>query len=399
MNPIKEQFLLDPSIIFLNHGSFGACPRPVFESYQAWQRELERRPVELLGRRAAGLLAEARARLAAYLGAETDEVVYFPNPTTAINMVARNLACRRGKDRSRISELPLLHLPLHRGDEILTTDHEYGAMDRTWYYICRITGARYVRRTFPLPVVSSTDFIDSFWEGVTPRTRVVFLSHITSPTALVFPVAEICRRARLEGILSIVDGAHAPGQIDLDLKEIGVDIYAGACHKWLSAPKGAGFLYVRRQIQDWLDPLVVSWGYESEQPGNSQFIDYHEWQGTRDLAAFLSVPAAIDFQAQNDWARVRKRCHVLACQTRQRLDALTGLPPICAEDRFFQMFAARLPQHNDIELLKSRLYQEFRIEVPLISWNDEKLIRVSIQGYNQQSDLEALLEALEKLLE
>ncbi len=399
MNPLKEQFLLDPSIIFLNHGSFGACPRPVFEVYQAWQRELERRPVEFLGRRAVELMAESRIRLAAFLGVETDEVVYFSNPTTAINMVVRNLTCRRRRDRNILTEFPLLHLPLRSGDEILTTDHEYGAMDRTWRYLCQTNGVQYIHKPIPLPVANPADFVDSFWEGVTPRTRVVFLSHITSPTALTFPVAEICRRARLAGILSIVDGAHAPGQIDLDLKEIGADIYAGACHKWLCAPKGAGFLYVRGQIQDWLDPLVVSWGYESEQPGSSQFVDYHEWQGTRDLAAFLSVPAAIDFQAQNNWAGVRQRCHTLACQIRQRLNSLTGLQPICPEDWFYQMFAARLPKSTNIELLKSRLFQEFLIEVPVISWNDQKFIRISIQGYNQQDDFEVLLEALGKLLE
>jgi len=254
MNPIKDQFLLDPSIIFLNHGSFGACPRPVFEVYQAWQRELERRPVEFLGRHAAALMEESRARLAAYLGVESDEVVYFTNPTTAINMIANNLGRRHPRDSYRFADLPL-----RKGDEILTTDHEYGAMDRAWRYFCLQSGASYVRKTIPLPVTSPADFTDAFWEGVNPRTKVVFLSHITSSTALKFPVEEICRRARQAGILSIVDGAHAPGQIDLDLKEIGADMYAGACHKWLSAPKGSGFLYARRQSQDWLVPLVVSW--------------------------------------------------------------------------------------------------------------------------------------------
>jgi isopenicillin-N epimerase len=398
MNFIKEQFLLDPSIIFLNHGSFGACPRPVFEVYQAWQRELERQPVEFLGRRAAELMAESRTRLAAYLGVETDEVVYFTNPTTAINMVARNLGRRRSRGRKRYPDLPFTHLPLRKGDEILATDHEYGAMDRTWHYLCQQSGARYVRKSIPLPVGNPVDFVDAFWEGVNPRTSVVFLSHITSSTALIFPVAEICRRAQQAGILSIVDGAHAPGQIELDLKEIGADIYTGACHKWLSAPKGVGFLYVRRSIQDWLDPLVISWGYESEQPGNSQFVDYHEWQGTRDLAAFLSVPTAIDFQTQYDWSSVRQRCHTLACQTRQRLNTLTGLRPICPEDWFNQMFTARLPQETDLEQLKTSLFREFHIEVPTISWNGQKMIRVSIQGYNEPADVDALLEALGKLL-
>jgi len=209
--PLKSQFLLDPDVVFLNHGSFGACPRTVFEVYQNWQLELERQPVAFLGRRAIGLLAEARARLGAYLGCEADSLVYFPNPTTALNMVARSLA-------------------LQAGDEILTTDHDYGALDRTWRFICKKSGARYIRRAVPLPVGSQDEFVENFWLGVTPQTRVIFISHITSPTALIFPVTQICRRAREAGILTIVDGAHAPGQIPLSLETIGADLYAGACH-------------------------------------------------------------------------------------------------------------------------------------------------------------------------
>jgi len=377
---LKSRFLLDPDVIFLNHGSFGACPKPVFEAYQKWQRELERQPVEFLNRRAIGLLAEARARLAAYLGVATDEVVYFPNPTTALNMVARSL-------------------DLSPGDEILTTDHEYGAMDRTWRFVCRKTGARYVQQPIPLPVTSHTDFVETFWAGVTERTRVVFISHITSPTALAFPVQEICRRARDAGLLSIVDGAHAPGQIPLNLATLGADVYAAACHKWLCAPKGSAFLYVRPEVQGMLEPLVVSWGWESERPSDSQFVDHHEWQGTRDLAAFLSVPAAIEFQAQNDWASVRRRCRALASQTRRRLNALTGLDPICPDSAewFTQMFAARLPD-VDLDRLKERLYDEFRIEVSLTRWNGQPLIRVSFQAYNSQADADALVDALAQLL-
>ncbi len=254
---MRSSFLLDPDIHFLNHGSFGACPRPVFEEYQRWQAELERQPVAFLGRRVNDLLAESRAALAAYLGAAADELVYFPNPTTALNMVTRNLA------------RPDCPAHLRAGDEILTTDHEYGALERTWRYICRQTGARTVQQPIPLPVTTHADFVERFWTGVTERTRVIFLSHITSPTALIFPVAEICRRARAAGILTIVDGAHAPGQVALNLGEVGADIYTGACHKWLCAPKGAAFLYARPDVQPWLEPLVVSWGWKAELPGPS----------------------------------------------------------------------------------------------------------------------------------
>jgi len=377
---LKSQFLLDPGIVYLNHGSFGACPKPVFEAYQHWQRELERQPVDFLNRRAAGLLAEARAKLATYLGVEADDVVYFPNPTTALNMVARSL-------------------DLRPGDEILTTDHEYGAMDRMWRFVCRKTGARYVQRPIPLPVTYHADFVEHFWAGINARTRVIFISHITSPTALTFPVREICRRARQAGLLSIVDGAHAPGQIPLNLPDIGADIYAGACHKWLCAPKGSAFLYARREVQATLEPLVVSWGWESDKPGHSLFVDYHEWQGTRDIAAFLTVPAAIEFQAQNDWNTVRQRCRELASETRRRLNELTSLEAICPDspEWFTQMAAARLPD-VDLQRLEQRLYNEFGIEVALTRWNDQPLIRVSFQAYNSRADADALLDALAQLL-
>lgn len=390
MTSLRDLFLLDPQITYLNHGSFGACPKPVFETYQTWQRELERRPVEFLGRRITDLLAESRQHLAEFLNVERDEIVYFTNPTTAINMVARNLK-------------------LHPGDEILTTDHEYGAMDRAWCFNCRRSGARYVSQPMPLPVTSNESFVERFWSGVNSHTRAIFISHITSATALTFPLAEIARRARQAGILCIVDGAHAPGQIPLDLRELGVDIYAGACHKWLCAPKGAAFLYARSEVQDWLDPLVVSWGYEAEKSYQtiSPFVDYHEWQGTRDMSAFLSVPAAIQFQQEHEWVAVRRDCQRLASQTRQRIDELTGLEPACPDPCsplgssypwFTQMFVARLPQETDLETLKRRLYDEYFIEVPMILWNDQKFIRVSIQGYNTQADVDALIKALAVLL-
>ena len=234
-----------------------------------------------------------------------------------------------------------------------------------------------------------------FWAGVTGRTRIIFISHITSPTALTFPVAEICRRARVAGILTIVDGAHAPGQVPLNLAELGADIYTGACHKWLCAPKGAAFLYARPEMQPWLEPLVVSWGWEAEIPGPSRFVDWHEWQGTRDIAAYLAVPAAIAFQAEHGWASVRRRCHALASETRQRIIELTGLPAVCPDDPcwFSQFFAARLPDCN-LDALKARLYAEHRVEVPLVRWNGEPFIRVSFQAYNDQADADALLVVL-----
>lgn len=378
---LKSEFLLDPNIVFLNHGSFGACPKRVFDDYQRWQLELERQPVEFLGRRITTLLAEARAKLAEYVGAATDEVVYFPNPTTAINMVARSLN-------------------LKPGDEILTTEHEYGAMDRTWRFVCNKTGARYIHHPIRLPVTSHEEFVEAFWAGTTERTRAIFISHITSPTALIFPVQEICRRAREAGLLSVVDGAHAPGQIPLNLAELGADLYTGACHKWLCGPKGSAFLCARREVQAWLEPLVVSWGWESETPSGSQFVDHHEWQGTRDVAAFLATPAAIQFQAEHDWGAVRAECHGLASETRRRMNDLTGLAPICPDSRdwFSQMAAIRLPP-VDVSSLKERLYNDYRVEVPLFKWNDQPFMRVSFQGYNSRTDADALVDALKHLMQ
>ncbi|MCJ7537076.1 MAG: aminotransferase class V-fold PLP-dependent enzyme [Anaerolineales bacterium] len=381
MTKLKDEFLLEDSLIFLNHGSFGACPKPVFEVYQYWQRQLEYQPVRFLGRQATDLLAEARSELANYLNAPQDDLVYTPNPTTAINMIVRNLG-------------------LKPGDEILTSDHEYGAMDRTWRFICKKTGAKYVQRPISLPVSTQAEFVEYFLAGITPQTKVIFLSHITSLTALIFPVEEICKRAREKNIITIIDGAHAPGQISLDLEAINPDVYTGACHKWLCAPKGSAFLYAHPDIQPRLEPLVVSWGYESENPGPSQFIDYHEWQGTRDLAAFLAVPRAIQYQADNQWNSVRQRCHELALKAQSQIDSLTGLQAISppSSQWFQQMVSVRLPPEIDPESLKNHLHDEYQIEVMALLWQDQPYLRVSFQAYNLETDLDALLTALEKYL-
>jgi isopenicillin-N epimerase len=255
----------------------------------------------------------------------------------------------------------------------------------------------------PCPSVTShQEFAERFWRAITDRTRIIFLSHITSSTAITFPVQEICRRARAAALLTVVDGAHAPGQIPLNLQELGADIYTGACHKWLCSPKGSAFLYAHPEAQSWLEPLVISWGWgNGELPptpgmGETQFISYHEWQGTRDLAAFLATPAAIQFQADHNWDAVRRECHALASETRSRINALTGLDSICPDspEWFTQLAAIRLPVAVDVNALKTRLYDDFRIEVPLFKWNEQNFMRVSFQGYNTREDAEALVSAL-----
>jgi isopenicillin-N epimerase len=210
---LRDEFLLRPEVVFLNHGSFGACPRPVFEEYGRWQRELEAQPVEFLGRRFPALMREAREKLAAYVGAQTDDLVFVPNATTGLNVVARSL-------------------PIEPGDEVLATNHEYGALDRTWRFVCGKRSAAYINQPVPLPLESPEQVVEAVWSGVTSRTRVLFLSHIPSPTALIFPVQELVRRARETGLWTVIDGAHAPGQIQLDLSVLEADFYAGNCHKW-----------------------------------------------------------------------------------------------------------------------------------------------------------------------
>jgi isopenicillin-N epimerase len=377
---LRGEFLLRPDVIYLNHGSFGACPRPVFESYQNWQRELEAQPVEFMARRAKGLLADARRALGAYVGADADDIVFVPNATTALNIVARSA-------------------PLAEGDEVLGTDHEYGATERAWQFVCEKRGAAYVRAALPFPAASAADVVDAVWARVTPRTRVLVLSHITSPTALILPIETLIQRARRDGILTVIDGAHAPGQIPLDLTALGADFYAGNCHKWMCAPKGSGFLYARRDRQALLEPLVTSWGWRAETPGPSRYIDEHEHQGTRDLAAFLAVPAAIDFMAARGWGEVRTRCHALVRTARHAIHAITQLAPLCPDEPgwFAQMAALPLPP-CDTEAVTRRLRDEFHIEVPIRSWDGRPLLRVSAQAYNTESDIASLTAAIRQIL-
>lgn len=377
--PVRADFLLDPDLVFLNNGSFGAVPRVVQHAYEALQREMERNSVEWLGRRAPELLATARADVGRYVGADADDLVFFPNPTTAINMVARTLH-------------------LEPGDEVISTDHEYGAIFRTWTRLCRETKAMYTRVHISVPLTTADDYIERVWSAVTPRTRVLFLDRLTSSTALILPVDELCRRARQAGIISIVDGAHVPGHIPLDVTAMGCDLFTGAIHKWLCAPKGCAFLYARKEVQAWLDPLVTSWGWESDHPTDSQFIDYHEWQGTRDISPFLAATPAIEYCNTHDWQAVQAEGHRLALLTRARLNDLTGFESIAPDDYLGQMASIRLPDHVDPVALEDRLFAEFRVEAPLLVWNGQNFIRLSFAAYNTEADSDAVVAALKSVL-
>ena len=355
----RDPFLLDPEVVFLNHGSFGACPRPVFDVYQEWQVRLEREPVELFARRLEDELGLVRSALAAYVGAPADDLVLVPNATAALNLVLRSLR-------------------LGPRDEILTTEHEYGAVELLLRFVVERTGARLVRRP--------GEDAESIWSGATERTRILVMSHVTSPTALLLPVVEVCARAREAGVLSVVDGAHAPGHVPLDLARLGADFYAGNCHKWLCAPKGSGFLYARPDRQELLDPLVVGWGYQE-----SKFALRHGLQDTRDPSAYLAVPAAIEFVREHGRAA---ECRALLREGSRRLVA-DGFE-LYAADQPLQMACFRLPE-CDPEEVGRRLLEEFRIEAPVRDWNEERLIRVSIGPYNTATDLSALADALRRL--
>ena len=379
---LRDFFQLDPTVTFLNHGSFGATPKPVFEIYQEWQRRLERQPVLFLGRELDALLKESRQALGEYLNAETDDLIYIPNATHGVNIISRSLS-------------------LQGGDEILTSDHEYGACDYSWDFSCMKTGAKYIRQPIRLPVHTEEEIVEQFWLGVTPATKAIYLSHITSSTALRMPVEKICQRAKQAGILTMIDAAHSPGQIPVDLQDLGADMVFGNCHKWMLSPKSAAFLYVRKEVQYMVEPLIVSWGFNApaETTTGSRFVDLFQWTGTKDPAAALSVPKAIQFMKENDWDEVRHECHLLLRQAIERICRLTGLPPLYPLDSNFysQMGIAPLPP-SDIGLLKSRLYDEYKIEIPLIQWQDQQFLRISVQGYNAQADIDRLVEASKVLL-
>lgn len=378
---MRNQFLLDPELTFLNHGSFGACPREVLDAQRSWQLEMERNPVAFLGRRSADLLFQARTALGQALGGQADELVFVPNSTTGVNVVAQSFA-------------------LQPGDEILTTNLEYGACDAAWQRVCAQSGAQYRRVDVPLPFDREA-VAKLLMSAVSNRTKLIYFSHITSTTALILPAAEICAAARERGIATFIDGAHAPGQIPLDLDAIAADFYVGNCHKWLCAPKGSAFLHARTEHHSMLDATVISWGYAQGTGGHSGFDAYlgkslferrMQWQGTRDISAWLTVPAALDFQAKHDWPQVQVRCHELA---KLALDVLTkrfGTHPLARDDDWAQMVAIPVaPQ--DPDLLRQRLYEESQIEVPVTSHGNKVFVRVSVQGYNTLEDIERLLAA------
>ncbi len=378
---MKSQFNLNPKITFLNHGSFGACPKPIFEEYQRFQLQLENEPVYFIQKKQAAYLKIAKERLAKYIGCNANDFFFTPNPTFAINTIMRSL-------------------DLKEGDEILSTNHEYGAMDRTWNFYCKKSGAKYIRQNISLPIVSKEQIIEEFWSGYTSKTKIIFLNQISSCTALIFPVKEICDKARELGLITIIDGAHVPGQMDLDITDLNPDFYTGTLHKWMLAPKGSSFLYVKNSFQEMLDPLIVGWGYESVSPSESQFLDYQEYQGTRDISAFLCTPKVIDFLEENNWKTKSEECKQIVLNNYQRFCDLLNTQPICPITAEFLVQKASIPiKTSSPNELKDLLFNKYKIEIPVMPLNGNYFIRYSINAYNSQEDLDVLYKALQDIIE
>lgn len=379
MKNFKEFFLLRKDITFLNFGSFGACPKPIFEKYQQFQLELEQEPVQFITVNGLKYLETAREALAEYVHSHKDDLVYVTNPSYAVNAVAKSFN-------------------LQPGDEILTTDLEYGACDKTWEYYCKKAGARYVKQHITLPVQSKEQFVAEFFKGLSPKTKLVFISHITSSTGLRLPAEEICALAKEKGIMTFVDGAHAPGQIPLDLQNAPFDIYTGACHKWMMTPKGSTFLYVKKEYQHLVDPLVVSWGYNALFPSSSTFLDYHQMNGTRDYSAFLTIPTAIGFMKEHDWTEVAAACRKLVRDNAPAFCQLLDTTPLAPlhDDFMLQLCSAEI-KTSEPEKLHRHFFDQYKIEIPVMRHGNKVYLRYSINAFNSQQDLDILFDAIKEI--
>jgi isopenicillin-N epimerase len=394
---LRDRFLLDPDLVFLNHGSFGALPREVMQAWQALQVQAERNPVAFLARESGARLHQAREALAGYLGTEAESLAFVTNATTGVHVAAQTL---------------LRALPLQAGDEVLATDHEYGACDAIWQQACAQAGAVYRRLVLPLPY-RREEVLPRLEAAITARTRVLFASHITSATALVLPVRALCAAARQRGIVSVIDGAHAPGQLALDLSAVDADIYVGNAHKWLCAPRGSAFISVRGAWRARVAAPMAGWGDVADAVGPGSPLDAYtgtdalqrrlQWLGTRDLCAFLAVPAAIEFHRRHLGPAQRLRAHALACSARARVLAASGLPVPVPDEDHAQMviIPVRLPTGWRPEQLQAWLLSEHRIELPVTVHPAAAatpaggvFVRLSIQAYNTEAEVQRLVQAL-----
>tara|TARA_B110001454_G_C12688289_1_gene421204 strand:+ start:154 stop:1302 length:1149 start_codon:yes stop_codon:yes gene_type:complete len=370
----KPLFSIDPEVTFLNHGSFGACPKEVFDSLIKFQKKTEYEPVKHLAYDIYQYLKESRSALSGYVNCHVDDIAYFPNPSTALNTLIRSL-------------------DLKEGDQILTTNHEYGALDRTWRFISKKRGCEYIKLEVEIPFTDKKLIVDSFRRSINKNTKVIFLSHITSATALIFPVKEIIELAREHNILTIIDGAHVPAHIDLDIKKLDPDFYCGACHKWMCSPKGVAFLYVKREHQEMMEPLVVSWGYEADNPSDSQFLDYMQWQGTNDISAYLTIPDTIEFLRKHNWKEKAQHCRDLNLWAKKEIcNALDTYAT--GDDQFLGQMTTIAFKLEDTLQEQIDFYTKYKIQLPFIKWNDKTFFRISLQVYNSKEDINYLIKSL-----
>ncbi len=389
-NRFRRFWELKPGTVFLNHGSFGACPKPVLALQTELRRKLEAEPVQFLWRRYEERLEPARRALAKFIGAPAQDLVFTTNATTGVNAVLRSLKFKRG-------------------DELLTTSVDYNACRNVLNEVVQQTGAKLVVAEIPFPLQSADQITAAILQAVTKRTRLALLDHVTSNTAMVLPLREIIRALETRGVETLVDGAHAPGMLPLNLRELQPTYYAANLHKWVCAPKGAAFLYVRPDRQNDLQPAVISHGNNRTRPGFTPFQDRFDWAGTFDPTAWLCVPAAIRWMGQllpGGWRELREKNHQLAVRARKLLcDRLEVTPP-CPEELLGSMATIPLPQRfqnrkasGKIDCEQLALYDRFGIEVPLSRFGtpQQRWLRVSAQIYNSPADYEYLAKALEAL--
>jgi isopenicillin-N epimerase len=390
-SPFRTHWSLDPEVTFLNHGSFGACPTRVLEEQSRLRARMEAEPVRFLLRELEGLADAARAALGSFLDADPDDLAFVNNATTGVNTVLKSLR-------------------FDPGDELLTTDHEYNASRNALDFVASRWGVKVVVAKLPWPVRSAQAVMDTVISHVTERTRLLLIDHITSQTALVLPVAHLIRALRERGVETLVDGAHAPGQVPLSLRQLGAAYYTGNCHKWLCAPKGAAFLHVRRDLQPAIRPLVTSHGYNSRREDRSRFRLDFDWLGTDDPTPFLCVPKALEVMGgmlPGGWPEVMASNRAKVLAGRSLVCQWLGVAPHCPEELVGSMATVPLPEGFPeqpsvlgLDPLQDQLFFEYGIEVPITPWPrpPHRHVRLSAQLYNSHADYQRLAEALETLL-
>lgn len=376
----REEFPIRADTTYLNHGSFGPTPRRVRNAQRKWQDDLASQPMDFFVRKLESAWLAARERLATFVSTKPENLVFVENSTGGMNVIASSFS-------------------FGTNNEVLLTDHEYGAVMRIWERACREAGAPAPRiAELPAKIESAEQVVAAIFRATNDRTKLLIVSHITSPTAVILPVQEICAEARRRGITVCIDGPHAPAQAPVDLYELGCDFYTASLHKWVSAPIGSGFLYVSPKWQASVRPPLLSWGRLLPVIPNAwweQFI----WPGTRDPSAYLATSTAFDLLEEVGLNNFRARTHYLAKYARDAIIALTGLEPPTPDDHawYGSMVSVPLPP-GDARSLQTALWQQHGIEVPVIDRNGQRSIRVSCHLYTAKSDIDRLTQALHKLL-